>query len=62
MEGSGQDALINWIFVIVTAIIAYHGLTYRDAEGERPWVHLLFGAIALIFCIRVILADILQLW
>lgn len=62
MEGGGQEALINWIFVIVTGIIAYHGLTYRDAQGERPWVHLLFGSIALLFCIRVLLSDILKLW
>ncbi len=56
------DLLMNWGFVIVTAIIAYHGLTFRDNDGERPWVHLLFGSIALIFCIRVLTADILHLW
>ncbi|MFP4537140.1 MAG: hypothetical protein ACLFPA_02450 [Dichotomicrobium sp.] len=58
---NGED-LVNWIFVIVTAAIAFHGLTYRDANGDRPWVHLLFGSIALIFCIRVVFADILELW
>ncbi len=58
MEGSW----IDWLAVIVTGAIAFHGLTYRDANGERPWVHLLFGAIALIFCIRFLFADILGIW
>ncbi len=53
---------IDWVFVIVTGLVAYHGLTYRDANGEHPWVHLLFGAIALIFFFRVLLADILGVW
>lgn len=53
---------IDWIFVIVTAGIAYHGLTYRDANGDRPWVHLLFGSIALLYCVRTLFADILGVW
>jgi hypothetical protein len=57
-----NNPLLDWIFVIVTALVAYHALTYRDNDGERPWVHLLFGAIALIFCIRVLFADILKIW
>lgn len=51
----------DWIFVLVTAGVAYHGLTYRDGEGEHPWVHLLFGCIALLFCLRVLFVDILAL-
>lgn len=50
--------LINIIFVFVTGAVAWHGLTYRDKDGERPWVHLLFGAIALLFCMRVLVFDI----
>ena len=42
--------------------VAYHGLTYRDANGDRPWVHLLFGSIALMFLFRVVLHDILRIW
>ena len=57
-----QGHLIDWIAVIVTGVIALHGLTYRDANGERPWVHLLFGSIALLFCIRFLFGDILRLW
>jgi len=53
--------LVDYIFVLVTAAVAYHGLTYRDAEGERETVHLLFGAIALLFCLRVLFVDILKL-
>ena len=52
---------MDLIFVVVTAAVAYHGLTYRDAEGEREWGHLLFGAIALIFCLRVLFFDLLKL-
>jgi threonine/homoserine/homoserine lactone efflux protein len=57
-----MENLVNWIFVAVTAVIAMHGLTYRSNDGERPWLHLLFGSIALLFCIRVLFADILGLW
>ena len=35
------EGLINIIFLIVTAFIAYHGLTYRNKDGESNWVHLL---------------------
>lgn len=54
--------VVDWIAVMVTGVIAIHGLSYRDAKGERPWVHLLFGAIALMFFMRFLLADILRIW
>jgi len=50
----------NWVFVIGTGFIAWHGLTFRDAEGEKDWVRLLFGSIALLFCLRILFFDILQ--
>lgn len=53
--------LIDWVFVIVTGAIAYHGITYRDKDGESNIVHLLFGSIALLFCLRVLFIDILKL-
>jgi hypothetical protein len=56
-----ESGMLDWIFVIITAAIAYHGLTYRDEEGETEIGHLLFGAIALLFCIRVLLVDIIGL-
>lgn len=53
--------MYDWFFVIVTAAIAYHGLTYRDENGESDFVRLLFGCIALLFCIRVLVIDIFKL-
>lgn len=49
------------IFVVVTAGVAWHGLTHRDADGDHPVGHLLFGAIALLFCLRVLFVDVLGL-
>ena len=56
------DMVLNIIFLIVTALVAYHGLTWRDEEGESDFVRLLFGAIALLFFFRVLLVDVLDLW
>ena len=53
--------MVDWVFVVVTGFIAYHGITYRDENGESEIVHLLFGCIALLFCLRVLLVDILKL-
>ena len=51
----------DWVLVLATGAIAYHGLTFRDAKGDREFGHLLFGCIALLFCIRFLLDDILGL-
>ncbi|MDZ7662690.1 hypothetical protein [Thiohalophilus sp.] len=51
--------MLDWFFVLITALIAYHGLTYRDESGETEIGHLLFGSIALLFCVRVLLVDII---
>ena len=59
---TNANMAINIIFLIVTAIVAYHGLTWRDEEGESDFVRLLFGAIALLFFFRVLLVDVLELW
>lgn len=56
-----SELTFSWIFVIVTGAVAYHGLTFRDKEGEREWVHLLFGSIALLFCMRELFVEILGL-
>jgi hypothetical protein len=53
---------INIVFLIITGFVAYHGLTWRDEEGESDFVRLLFGAIALLFFFRVLLVDVLKLW
>ena len=55
------DDVLDGLFVLITAIVAYHGLTFRDEAGALETGHLLFGAIALIFCLRVLLVDILHL-
>ncbi len=50
-----------WIYFLVTLAIAWHGLTYKDPNGDHPTVHLLFGCIALIFAMRFLFVDILGL-
>ena len=56
-----NEDLFNWIFIIVTAIIALHGLTYRNKDGEKDFVRLLFGCISLLFFLRVLLVDIIKI-
>ena len=53
--------MIDILFVLVTGFVAYHGLTYRDENGETEIGHLLFGSIALVFCIRILFVDIFGL-
>lgn len=60
MESDSQ--LVNIIFVLVTGLVAWHGLTFRDKEGEREFVHLLFGCIALLFGLSILFKDILGLY
>ena len=50
---------MNFIFIIITAFIALHGLTFRDKNGERDFVRLLFGSISLLFCLKVFFFDVL---
>ena len=54
--------MFDIIFLIVTAAIAYHGLTWRGEDGESDFVRLLFGSIAMLFFFRVLLADVLGVW
>jgi hypothetical protein len=56
-----MESLVDWLFVLVTGVIAYHGLTYRTPDGDRDTVRTLFGCIALLFCLRVLFVDILEL-
>ena len=57
-----SDLLINLIFVIATGFIAFHGLTYRNKDGEKDFVRLLFGCISLIFFLRVLFFDLLNVF
>ncbi len=54
--------VIDWVFLLVTGAIAYHALTHRNADGQNDIGHMLFGAIALLFFMRVLLVDILGVW
>jgi len=54
--------MLDIFFLIVTGAVAWHGLTWRDEEGESDFVRLLFGAIALLFFFRVLLVDVLGVW
>ena len=56
-----MPAVIDIVFLVVTAAIAVHAVTYRDKEGKADWVRLLFGCIALVFFLRVLLVDVLNL-
>lgn len=56
-----SDTLMNIVFLVVTGGIAYHGLTYRDADGNSDTVRLLFGCIALLFFFRVLFVDVMGL-
>ena len=47
-------------FVIITDLVAWHGLTFKDKNGKKDFVRLLFGSISLLFCIRVLITDILN--
>lgn len=52
---------VDYIFVLMTGAIAWHGLTWRDANGEHDTGRMIFGAIGLLFCLRVLFVDILGL-
>ena len=54
-----DENLKNIIFLAITGFVAYHGLTYRDKEGESDFVRLLFGCIAFLFFLRVFIVDVL---
>ena len=53
--------MLDWVFLLVTGVVAWHALTFRNEDGETDIGHLLFGSIALLFFLRVLLVDVLQL-
>jgi len=53
---------LDLVFLLITGAVAYHALTYRTEDGERDTVRLLFGCIALLFFLRVLFVDVLQIW
>ena len=53
--------MTDWILLVATGAIAWHGLTFRDENGETEWGHLIFGAFALMFFLRTLLVEIIGL-
>ncbi len=54
------ETLVNIIFLAITGFVTYHGLTYRNADGESNWVHLLFGCIAGVYFFLVLFKDVFK--
>ena len=50
---------INYLFLLITAIIAVHGIRWRDDEGKPDTVRLLFGCVAAVFFFLVLFQDVL---
>jgi len=55
------EKLVNIIFLIITALIAHHGITYTKEDGEKDFVRLLFGCIAGVYFVLVLFKDMLGL-
>ena len=53
------EKLVNVIFLITTALIAHHGLTYTNPDGKKDFVRLLFGCIAAVYFVLSLFKDIL---
>ena len=53
------EPVVNWIFLAVTGFVAWHGIRFRDAEGNTDFVRLLFGCIAAVFFFMVLFQDVL---
>ena len=59
-EFAGQwEPAFNWIFLAVTAVIAWKGIRARNPDGRADTVHLLFGCIAAVFFCLVLFQDVL---
>jgi hypothetical protein len=59
--GSEYETLVNLAFLLVTGLIAWHGIRYRDAEGKTDFVRLLFGCIAATYFCLVLFQDVLRI-
>ena len=53
------ETLVNIVFLFATAVIAWHGIRYRDPDGNTDTVRLLFGCIAAVFFFLVLFQDVL---
>lgn len=50
---------MNGLFLLITGAIAWHAIRFRDENGDPDVVRLLFGCIAAIFFVKVLLEDVL---
>ena len=55
------EKLVNIIFLAITALIAHHALTYKNADGKKDFVRLFFGSIAATYFFLVLFKDVLGL-
>ena len=56
------ETLVDIVFLVVTGLIAYNGVRYRDGQGNSDFVRLLFGCIAAMFFFLILFRDVLDLF
>ena len=56
------ETLVDIVCLVVTGLIAYNGVRYRDAQGNSDLVRLLFGCIAAMFFFLILFRDVLDLF
>ena len=56
------ETLVDIVFLVVTGLIAYNGVRYRDAQGNSDFVRLLFGCIAAMVFFLILFRDVLDLF
>ncbi len=54
-----QAPIVNWIFLAVTAAVAWHAIRFRDKAGRPDYIHLLIGSNAAVFFFLVLFQDVL---
>jgi len=55
------EKLVNIIFLVITALIAHHALTYKNDEGKKDFVRLFFGSIAAVYFILFFIKNVLDI-
>jgi len=55
------EKLVNIVFLVATALIAHHGISYKNPDGEKDFVRLLFGCIAAVYFFLVLFDHVLGL-
>ena len=56
------ETLVDIVFLVITGLIAYNGVRYRDLQGNSDFVRLLFGCIAAMFFFLILFRDVLDLF